>query len=555
MRPWEKKARQLILNPAGREALKELGIDIELVNEKHKPEEKPIVAILCPSYRAPEPQMQNALGEMIRYSAEKAYVYSCPSKGNSVVHWARNNLIIEHLKSGKPWTHVLFIDDDIIVQPDTLVKLLSHGKDIVAGLCTHRQDPPLPNIRLYDEESGKYSQIFDWPDNELIGDHRRLAVGTGLMLISKHALEQVAQCYFDCLWEQKTYGLEGEKLEELKKMRLDAFDKDKICYWFRFLNAPKVPIEMGEDVSFCHLATRYCDIPVYVDTSITPGHIGLYDFAVKDFLPYKEECILRAKINGTYKMDVPDMKISILCPTRGRPENVKRLLDSLRETSTVPPEVVFYADDDDESFPLITGLDPERFPSAIYYPGSFQAVSGPRIKMSQMWNECAKAATGEILMIAADDIVFRTKGWDDQVRRAFAAFPDRLACVHGNDGVYQEKFGTHIFLHRNWMDAVGCIAPPYFSADFVDTWWNEIANALNRRIYLPFVTEHMHPLFKKAELDKTHRERLERGAKDNNQKLYDELIEERKADFKKLADLINGKSNSARQPVLAAVQS
>lgn len=541
MRPWEKKARQLILNPAGREALKELGIDIEIVKDKPKQDEKPIVAVLCPSYRAPEPQMQNALGEMIRFSAEKAYVYSCPSKGNSVVHWARNNLLIEHLKSGKPWTHVLFIDDDIVVQPDTLVKLLSHGKDIVAGLCTHRQDPPLPNIRLYDEESGKYSQIFDWPENELIGDHRRLAVGTGLMLISKHALEQVAQAYFDCLWEQKTYGLTGELLETMKVQRLDAFDKDKVCYWFRFLNAPKVPIEMGEDVSFCHIATRYCDIPVYVDTSVTPGHIGLYDFSIKDFMPYRDECILRAKVNGGYKMDVPDMKISILCPTRGRPENIKRLLDSLRETSTVMPETVFYVDDDDASFP-----------NAAWTP-NVQIVNGPRIKMSQMWNECAKTATGEILMIAADDIVFRTKGWDDQVRRAFAAFPDRLACVHGNDGVYQEKFGTHVFLHRNWMDAVGYIAPPYFSADFVDTWWNEVANALNRRIYLPFVTEHMHPLFKKADLDKTHKERLARSAADNNRKLYDELVAERRADFRNLANVINGKSNPTRQSQLAAV--
>jgi hypothetical protein len=527
LKGWEKRARQLILNPAGRDALRELGIDVEIASNGHKPEEKPIVAILCPSYRAPEPQMQNALGDMIRFSAEKAYVYSCPSKGNSVVHWARNNLIIDHLKSGKPWTHVLFIDDDIIVQPDTLVKLLSHKKDIVAGLCTHRQDPPLPNIRLYDEESGKYSQIFDWPQNELIGDHKRLAVGTGLMLISKHALEQVAQAYFDCLWEQETYGLAGEKLEAIKAMRLDAFDKDKVCFWFRFLQAPKAPVEMGEDVSFCHIATRYCDIPVYVDTSITPGHIGLYDFSIKDFLPYRDECILRAKVNGQYKLEVPDMKISILCPTRGRPENVNRLMASLEATSAAMPEVVFYIDDDD----AVPGI----------LPGC-KIIRGPRIKMSQMWNKCAEAASGEILMIGADDIVFRTKGWDDDVRRAFAAFPDRLVFVHGNDGHWGAEFGTHGFLHRNWADIVGYFVPPYFSADFVDTWWNEVANALNRRIYLPFVTEHMHPLFKKAQWDKTHQDKGGSEKTTNSAKLYDELRAERKVDCKKLAEAIDRKS-------------
>lgn len=539
MTGWEKRARQLLLNPYGRAELKKLGIDVEIVDQGHKPEEKPIVAVLVPSYRAPEPQMQNALGEMIKFSAEKATVYCNPSKGNSVVHWARNNLIIDHLKSGKPWTHVLFIDDDIIVQPNTLIKLLSHRKDIVAGLCTHRQDPPMPNIRLYDEESGKYSQIFDWPQNELIGDHKRLAVGTGLMLISKHALEQVAQAYFDCLWEQNIYGLTGEKLETLQKMRLDAFDKDKVCFWFRFLQATKDPVEMGEDVSFCHIATRYCDIPVYVDTSITPGHIGLYDFSIKDFLPYRDECILKAKVNGQIKMEVPDMKISILCPTRGRPENVLRLLESLKKTSTIMPEVLFYVDEDDLSFP-----------QALPFPDT-EAIRGPRLLMSKMWNHLAEAADGEILMIGADDIVFKTKGWDDHVRRAFAAFPDRLVFVHGDDGVYQEKFGTHGFLHRNWIDATGYICPPYFSADFVDTWWNEISNALNRRIYLPFITEHMHPLFKKAAFDQTHKDRLARL--EGNQKLYEELLAERKADFEKLANIINGKSNSTRQSFVAAV--
>ncbi len=547
MTGWQKRARQLLLNPYGREALKELGIEVEIAGRK--PEEKPIVAVLVPSYRAPEPQMQNALGEMMKQSAEAAIVYCSPSKGNSVVHWARNNLIIDLLKSGKPWTHVLFMDDDIIVQSDTLVKLLSHKKDIVAGLCTHRQDPPLPNIRLYDEESGKYSQIFDWPQNELIGDHKRLAVGTGLMLISKHALEQVAQVYFDCLWEQNAYGLAGEKLQTLKNMRLEAFDKDQVCFWFRFLNAPKAPVEMGEDVSFCYIATRYCDIPVYVDTSVTPGHIGLYDFSIKDFLPYRNECILKAKVNGQMPMEVPDMKISILCPTRGRPANVRRLLDSLRETSTIIPEVVLYADLDDTST-----NGPDINCEGAHYPiNKLVITTAPRILMSKMWNQCAETATGEILMIGADDLIFRTKGWDDDVRRAFAAFPDRLVCVHGNDGVYQEKFGTHVFLHRNWVDAVGYVAPPYFSADFVDTWWNEVANALNRRIYLPFVTEHMHPLFKKAPLDQTHKDRLGRSV--GNQKLYEELLSERKADADKLWNIINGKSNLAGQSQLAAIQS
>lgn len=540
---WDKKLLQMVKDPAGRAAMKKLGIDIEI----GKPDlaDKPIVAILCPTYRGPQPLMKDAMTRMIEYSREQGIiVYTTAPYSASVVHWSRNGLIQAHLKSGKPWTHVLFIDDDITVEPDTIVRLLSHKKDIVAGLCTMRQDPPLPNMRLYDEESGKYQQIWEWPEGQLVGDHKRLAVGTGLMLISQHALEQVAQAYFDCLWEVETYGLAGDKLETMKAQRLDAFDKDKVCYWFRFLNAPKAPVEMGEDISFCYMATRYCDVPVYVDTAVTPGHLGSYPYSIRDFLPHRDECVLRAKINGQYKMEVSEMKISILCPTRGRPENVKRLLDSIKETSTVMPQVVFYRDDDDAPFPL-----------DFYWSQrmNVKVVNGPRIKMAEMWNRCAEVAEGEILMVAGDDIVFRTKGWDDDVRRAFAAFPDRLVMVHGNDGVYAEKFGTHFFLHRNWVDAVGYVTPPYFEGDFVDTWWNEIATALNRRIYFPFVTEHMHPIARKAEKDNTYREKEARQKKENSEQLYKELRSERKADFQKLAAIIDGQGNLTRQSQLAAV--
>jgi glycosyltransferase involved in cell wall biosynthesis len=521
LRPWQKRARQLLLNPAGRAALKEYGIDVEIAKPDAKAEDKPIVVILCPTYRSPEPKMGAALLKMVSYTRErdKAIVYEGPPISGSVVHWSRNWLITEHIKTGKPWTHCLFIDDDIVIEPDTLERLLSHKKDIVAGLCTRRNDPPIPNIRFFDRKTGESKQVWEWPEGKLIEVD---AVGTGLMLISRQALEQVSQVYFDCLWEKDFYGLTGEKLEYLKSARLKKFDADKTCYWFRFLPTPQGDIEMGEDVTFCQLAKNYCDIPIHVDTSVQPGHLGIYPYSIKDFEPYRDECILRAKIKGEYPMEVPPMKISILCPTRGRPGNVKRLIDSVIATATVCPEFVFYVDDDDETFP-----------QAIELP-EVRVLRGPRITLSAMWDKCAEVATGEILMQAGDDIVFRTPGWDGQVRRAFASFPDRLAFVHGDDGIYGHKFGTHGFMHRAWKDATGYFVPPYFSSDMADVWLNDLANMVNRRVFLPFITEHMHFINGKASVDKTHQERMDRGGRDNVKKLYDDLLPERLKDAEKL---------------------
>ncbi|HXF14702.1 MAG TPA: hypothetical protein VN517_16215 [Terriglobales bacterium] len=297
---WDKSARNLLLSADGRAALKRIGgIDVEIAKDAEQAE-KPTVAILCPTYRAPEPQMTDSLSAMVRYTREKgeAIVYAGAPVCASVVHWSRNWLLSEQLKSGKPWTHVLFIDDDMVVTPDSLEKLLSHGKDIVGGLCTKRTDPPIPNIRFYDKDSGETRQIWEWPEDSLVEVD---AVGTGLLLLSRHALEQVAQAYFDCLYEKEFYGLAGEKLENIKAERVRAFDEDKICYWFRFLPTPRHNIEMGEDISFCFMAQRYCGLKIYADTSVQPGHIGQYPFSIRDFLPYREHCIETAKREGRYK--------------------------------------------------------------------------------------------------------------------------------------------------------------------------------------------------------------------------------------------------------------
>jgi Zn ribbon nucleic-acid-binding protein len=299
----QEKARELtekLLNsPAGREML---GKRLNLSFEAPKPEEeKPIVAVLVPCYEMPRAEMANALALMMDATREHAVVYTGPViRDSSVVHWTRNYLLGELIKTQKPWTHVLFIDDDIVPEPDSLVRLLAHKKDIVAAVCTRRQDPPIPNIRWWEEDKLAFREILDcsWGGLLEVG-----AAGTGMMLISRHAIEQVMQAYFDCLYEKEVYGCSGEVIEKHRKARIEFFDKNANAFWFRFLPGLAGCNEYGEDISFCLIARRYCGIPVFADTSIQPGHIGRYAFGIKDFLPYKDEVIARAKAAGTYRDD------------------------------------------------------------------------------------------------------------------------------------------------------------------------------------------------------------------------------------------------------------
>ena len=215
--------------------------------------------------------------------------------------------------------------------------------------------------------------------------------------------------------------------------------------------------------------------------------------------------------------------ISLLCPTRGRSANVRRFATSARQTAQDRVEIVFYVDDDDLG--TLAAVDEVEG----------VAVIGPRIVLSECWNRCAQAANGQILGHMGDDIVFHTPGWDHIVRGAFEAHEDRICFVHGRDGLQDERLGTHGFLHRKWVDAVGYFCPPYFAHDCNDTWLTEVADLIGRRVYLPDLhTEHLHPDAGKAELDDTYREHAEAGQRDNVAELYASLAPERQGDARKL---------------------
>lgn len=215
--------------------------------------------------------------------------------------------------------------------------------------------------------------------------------------------------------------------------------------------------------------------------------------------------------------------ISVLLPSRGRPHNVRRVVESARATASGEVEFVIYLDDDDTpSHDAARDLEVE-------------VIVGPRVLLSETWNRCWERARFDVAMHCGDDIVFRTPGWDARVLDAFNAVPDRIALVWGRDGFQDLNMSTHGFLHRRWVETVGYFVPPYFASDYNDAWLYEVAGALGRRVFLPDVlTEHMHPVAGKAPMDQTHHERLQRHAREDCDRIWRETEHLRRADVAKL---------------------
>ena len=160
--------------------------------------------------------------------------------------------------------------------------------------------------------------------------------------------------------------------------------------------------------------------------------------------------------------------ISLCCPTRYRPDGFAAMVESAYMMSAFPDqvEVVAYIDTDDPRL-------------GDYWSASHQVsvefVTGPRCTLSETWNRAAEVARGDVLMVCADDIRFRSVGWDSQVADTAGAFPDGIVLVYGRDGHADERMATHPFVTRRWVDVVGRFTAPYFQADYVDLWLHEVA--------------------------------------------------------------------------------
>ncbi len=145
-------------------------------------------------------------------------------------------------------------------------------------------------------------------------------------------------------------------------------------------------------------------------------------------------------------------------------------------------------------------------------------------------------------MMCADDVVFRTRGWDDKVSAVMTNPKSTLHFVWGNDLNQGENIATLPFMSRCLIESMGYFVPRGYIHDYCDTHLHHIAQHLkhlgiNIMKYLNNVVfEHMHPTVNKAKWDKTYKYRQNLGPADNH---YSSLSGHRKQMAKKLYDLID----------------
>ena len=232
------------------------------------------------------------------------------------------------------------------------------------------------------------------------------------------------------------------------------------------------------------------------------------------------------------------MKFSIVVPTRKRPVAVCELVETIFNTCDDfnKVEILFYIDSDDIDSEVCLRSLIDNYGTNIKYTSSNEIIN-----LSQMWNYAYNTlSTGDIIMMCADDVRFRTKSWDTLVRDEFLKQEDKIVLVYGNDMLQGVNLATLSFIHKKWVEVSGFWLPPYFCADYVDTWLFEVANRLNRSRYLPnVITEHMHYSVGKSDYDSTTEKRLTNAARENPSLIYQQKSAERSEHVNKLLQYID----------------
>jgi glycosyltransferase involved in cell wall biosynthesis len=245
-----------------------------------------------------------------------------------------------------------------------------------------------------------------------------------------------------------------------------------------------------------------------------------------------------------------ERRISLLLPTRGRPNLVERFLRTLVTQSTRPDliEVILCVDDDDiESHGI------------VFNELDLKLVVGPRQNMGAYNTECLRHASGEITIAVNDDIIVRTTGWDEKVRELDARYPDGVYLGYPNDLFKGRKVSTFPILSRTTCELLAEPYPRVYKGAFLDPHLMDIFRRLQKRGHeriayaADIVFEHIHYRNNPEALDATYSDRSRFG----DDLTFIALAEARRLEADRLCAHISGGSSEALphplQPVVKPV--
>lgn len=245
--------------------------------------------ILVSTYRGADPeclkQIHVAIGEAARAGIRVSFDYY----GSAFLAAARNAAVMQ-----MDADYVVLIDDDMVPEPQAIVKLLSNEAEVCSALCTTRVPPVQLAAKYWDEPSACFMQLDDLPDRTrpVTG---AFGVGAAFLAIRRDVIERVTEHYLSANdWMEytrrqhermkvKPYYREEER-QRISAIRRKLFAVDRHTWLFDHIRQDNETTS-GEDIGFFTKLLQL-KVPVTIDPRITVGHYGAKAYTLKDYRPH-----------------------------------------------------------------------------------------------------------------------------------------------------------------------------------------------------------------------------------------------------------------------------
>lgn len=249
----------------------------------------------------------------------------------------------------------------------------------------------------------------------------------------------------------------------------------------------------GEDDAVCFAADRLVGVQRHRGTAISLGHsahrldnpnLAANYWRARCYELAQTPEAMRSVIarRGRLGEDAAAWdRIAVVCPSRGRPENLRRLRDAVAETALTHVTILAGLDDDDHStYPPLDGVECVREPG--------------RHRLNWWWNKLAgnNLDRFDTFVFLGDDNVPRTPGWDFLLDDELRKHHDR-GFATGPDGLRNDKRFTWAAISAEQIRRVGYVGPKELTHLYIDNAWQSLARATGTMWWMDHVLiDHMH---------------------------------------------------------------
>lgn len=189
------------------------------------------------------------------------------------------------------------------------------------------------------------------------------------------------------------------------------------------------------------------------------------------------------------------MKMCVVVPSRGRPENAERLAQAFKDTNTEADLYIVIDNDDPKWNEYAKSENYKKLPADNKTGGCAKSLNTGAVYLLDI----TKFPLYDYFVFMGDDHIPRTENWD----KAFIqALGQNTGIVYGDDLLQGANLPTAFGMSRDLVNELRGMTFPGCVHLFFDNFVKQLGLDLEYLKYLPdVIIEHLHPVAGKAEMD------------------------------------------------------